>query len=201
MTGVHYMNLVNPYNNMERSSGRIMSEGKFWKKVSKDTFVTSKFVNTPCWPWRGTIHKATGYGLVKWNYEQMKAHRVAWMLTNGEIPDGLLVCHSCDNKWCVNPDHLFIGDNTTNQADLVSKGLQKKGSNHGMARITEADVIAIRDLACNETDLAIATRLGVEENTVRLARAGINWTYLNDLYPPKVKIVPTNPTQSLSEFL
>ena len=76
----------------------------FWSYVSK----------TPgCWKWVGYVHHASGYG----GYSQMKAHRRAWELTNGPIPNGMHVLHKCNNKLCVNPQHLYLGDASDNAKD------------------------------------------------------------------------------------
>jgi hypothetical protein len=85
---------------------------RFWEKVDK---------SGDCWEWTATIDKS-GYGIVGMRPKNLKASRVAWMLTNGAIPDGLWVLHHCDNRRCVRPDHLFLGTNTDNQRDSVAKG-------------------------------------------------------------------------------
>lgn len=74
-----------------------------------------------CWPWRGPIN-SSGYGVFKFHADIYLSHRFAWELTNGKIPDGMFVCHHCDNPPCCNPAHLFIGTPKDNAQDAMKKG-------------------------------------------------------------------------------
>jgi hypothetical protein len=74
-----------------------------------------------CWLWAGTV-LANGYGQFWINDGQALAHRTAYEVYIGEIPDGLLVCHSCDVRNCVNPAHLWVGTQSDNRNDMYSKG-------------------------------------------------------------------------------
>jgi hypothetical protein len=82
---------------------------EMWAKKSK------------CWEWYGVKDKR-GYGQTGRNDKYIGAHRLSWTLYRGEIPKGMHVLHRCDNPPCVNPDHLFLGTNSENQLDSVSKG-------------------------------------------------------------------------------
>ena len=83
----------------------------------------SKASGDPDGCWNFTGHKdRLGYGKVKFRGKRFLAHRAAYMITNGHLPEGLLVCHHCDNPSCINPQHLFLGTNYDNTMDAVRKG-------------------------------------------------------------------------------
>ena len=84
-----------------------------------------------CIIWDGPIVAQGRYGMTTLNGKSIGAHRAAWILANGEIPHGLLVCHKCDNGLCVNPDHLFLGTYSDNMRDAVGKGRIKYHSQSG----------------------------------------------------------------------
>ena len=107
---------------------------RFWSKVDK---------SGDCWLW--TAGKICGYGQYTLPGRiSSRAHRVSWMMANGPISGNLLVCHKCDVKSCVRPDHLFLGTNKDNADDCVNKGRNTRGRKTTFAKLSERSVREIR---------------------------------------------------------
>ena len=132
-----------------------------------------------CWPWTGCA--THGHGQVRWGGRTEYAHRVAWSLANGPIPDGEQVLHSCDNPPCVNPRHLFLGSQLDNVADMMAKGRRAdtRGSACPTAKLDERAVSEIRRaLRGGATPEELALRHGVDEWTVRDVRDRRTWRHV-----------------------
>lgn len=108
----HRRNISNAIKGKPRPR-KISFEDRFWARVEK---------TDRCWVWNGSLFSGSPYGQVKQNGKTKQVHRVSWELHFGAIPDGLCVCHKCDNPPCVRPDHLFLGTNHDNVMDSVMKG-------------------------------------------------------------------------------
>ncbi len=129
-----------------------------------------------CRLWTGAIAQPTGYGHLFWNGRTHGAHRLAWEAFRGPIPKGMFVCHTCDIRHCINPDHLFLGTAKENNRDASRKGRSASGEKHGRTSLTEVQVWAIR--ADRRTARAVAKEYGVDPTTVRNIQRGFTWKYL-----------------------
>jgi hypothetical protein len=107
------------------------------------------------------------------------AHRVAWELEHGDIPLGLSVCHRCDNRRCCNPGHLFLGTPADNSSDMVRKQRQAFGVRQPNAKLTDADVVKMRELAlAGTTQKKLGAMFGVSREQARDVVNGKCWKHL-----------------------
>lgn len=156
---------------LERLAGRLFSRVQFTDR---------------CWEWLGSLTKQ-GYGQLHDPRTKRPAltHRLAWEICHAPIPLGLWVLHHCDNRPCVNPDHLFLGDVAANSRDMAAKGRQYlqrhpeaalRGEQHPRAKLTAMDVQHVRLLlARNTPKAAIGRAFGVSRSTIHLIAIGHNW--------------------------
>lgn len=119
-------------------------EERFWEKVDKDGPIMPH-MTTQCWEWQAIVGSG-GYGNFRVDKKMLPAHRVSYEFSYGAIPDGMFICHKCDNRRCVRPDHLFAGTQKDNALDRESKGrgIYPKGENSARAKLTNAQVMEIR---------------------------------------------------------
>jgi len=157
-----------------RRINRPLSE-RFWLKVHK---------TDSCWLWTGHI-ATTGYGQVGVDGRKVNnAHRVAWELAVGPVPDGEFVLHRCDNRACVNPHHLFLGSARDNLLDCISKGRFRHVPGQSEKKLTLEMRCAIRERAnAGEPAAALANEYGVSPVTIR--RLVARKTYAGDTGPER----------------
>jgi hypothetical protein len=148
---------------------------RFWSKVKVGCA-------SECWEWQGQILH-NGYGAFAIGDKNLKAHRISYeFFFDADIPNGLCVCHYCDNRKCVNPSHLWLGTHTENMADMNAKGRGRvpRGTERPNAILTEDDVRAIRQRHSTEkvTHVQLAREYGVHDSTIARLVNGQNWKWL-----------------------
>jgi hypothetical protein len=142
---------------------------RFWAKVDK---------SGACWTWKASFRR-DGYGRMFTHSGVVAAHRLAWELTNGPVPDGRYVLHRCDNRACVRPEHLFLGDHAANMADMSAKSRHAivKGERHPRAKLTAEQVAEIRKLRSSGMLLReLAARFGIGTSYAGEVARGDRWT-------------------------
>lgn len=133
-----------------------------------------------CWEWTAATNK--GYGMISVERSKMRlAHDVAWEVHHGRLlPDGMLIRHSCDNPLCVNPSHLLLGTHSDNTADKVDRERQARGSGHGIAKLTEADIPIIREMyRSGFYQKVIAEQFGVTQGAISQLLNGKTWSHIS----------------------
>jgi hypothetical protein len=154
-----------------------MSPEEFWASLDR---------SGECWTWTRGNNGRNGHGKVylRWDASRQRsiyvyAHRLAYTLANGPIPDGLVVCHACDNPPYCNPAHLFLGSVADNNKDAGEKGLMSRdtrGDRNPAHKLTRADIQPVLALHASGLSMtAIARRYGVSRHAISLAVRGRTW--------------------------
>lgn len=149
-------------------------------KLSDKIKAYSDVTESGCWEWN-RYRMPCGYGRIRHEGSMELAHRLSYRAFNGDIPDGMVVRHKCDNKCCVNPEHLEIGTQKDNVHDAISRGNfshleHSRGSAHPTSKLTEDNVLEI--LNSNDTQRALATRYGVSFQLISQIKRGIIWQHV-----------------------
>lgn len=137
--------------------------------------------NSGCWIWELSLKN--GYGSFAIERKNLRANRVSWALHFGTIPDGICVCHKCDNPLCVNPDHLFLGTPLENSRDRDRKGRYRKsnhkrarGTNAGQNKLTEAAVLDI--FQSKEKRETLCEKYKISKSAIYSIKQGLSWSWL-----------------------
>ena len=131
-----------------------------------------------CWVWMGGT-TVRGYGQIESNKRKLYAHRASYEAFVGPIPEGMYVCHACDNVACVNPNHLFLGTQKQNLQDMANKGRSTRGEKNPMAKLSEEDGKDIKYLirtGLSSKDLSV--EYGVSPNAINLIKQGKRWNHV-----------------------
>ncbi len=150
---------------------------RFWSKVDRSE-------TDGCWLWQGTIalpnkcgQRYGSFGFTEHGKSvSYRAHRFAWMVCNGEIPDGMVIMHACDVPLCVNPSHLRAATQAENVADRDIKGRTAKGEKQGASKLTETQARLIQ--RSSKPIQLLANRFGVHYTTVMKIKQGVNWAHV-----------------------
>lgn len=165
------------------------------KKTTLERIMSRVDTSSGCWEWTGTRLPA-GYGRISVNGRHTYVHRLMWDLTHGAIPNGMFVCHQCDNPRCVNPDHLFVATQKDNLADMRTKERHPwhgkrgdesllrqrpecilRGENNSMAKLSNIQVREMRRLFMTgtQTQRQLSRMFRINEGTVSLIVRGLAW--------------------------
>ena len=142
----------------------------------KKRFLSKIKKTNNCWLWIGS--KSHGYGYFYLNYKKIRAHRLSWEIHRGKIPNILCVLHTCDNRLCVNPKHLWLGTKSDNNKDRTSKGRSAFGGENGRSKLTEKQIKIIR---------RIYKKGRTSTNTFRLSeKFGVTNSVISDIINYKI---------------
>lgn len=152
----------------------------FWGKIDIENSIKV------CWEWKGK-RGTKEYAETRWHGKSIRCHRKAYELWYGDIPEGMLVCHKCDNPPCCNPYHLFLGTHQDNVDDRERKGRNKmphsKGEEHGIHKLTESQVLEIVKLYYrgNYSYYSLADKYNVSFSNIRKIITGQTWGWLTGI--------------------
>lgn len=122
-----------------------------------------------CWEWTGQVRR-DGYGLIWKDGKAVRAHREMYRLSHPEMLDDAVICHKCDNRGCVNPDHLFAGTRDDNNKDAMKKGRTASGPRSGLSKLTTEQARAIKEDPRSQT--TIAKEYGICQSHVSRIKSG-----------------------------
>ena len=156
------------------------------KKMLSQTKIDNNFFldricidNNGCWNWKKSKSKS-GYACITWKGQKKRGNRISYQTFKGMIPEGLLVCHQCDNRLCLNPEHLFLGNQKENMRDAQKKNRSIKGEKVSISKLKEKEVLQIREMAKmrEKSHEKIGEMFGVSQSTVSLIAKRLIWKHI-----------------------
>lgn len=147
---------------------------KLRAKIKKYTKINKK---TGCWEWQRYLSK--GYGMMIYKGRATGMHRISWIVFKNENPGELFVLHKCDNRKCINPDHLFLGTQKDNIKDMYNKGRNKCNATYGNTKLTEEQVLEIRKIDKKlHTCIEIGKKYGVNATAINKIQRRKTWKHI-----------------------
>lgn len=191
-TGKVYCSIVCRGHTGFRPGGQYrISESSYEEKLDRLKISYEKNVirTEGCWDWKGPINKG-GYTIMTCRKQNgaETGHRASWLIHKGEIPKFKHICHSCDNRRCTNPDHLWIGTNKQNNDDKIKKGREAKntpphkiGSENGASKLKEDQVKEIKELLKKGlTMVEIGRQYNVSKTTILRIKNKTHWKHIEE---------------------
>jgi len=158
-------------------TGRPKTGVTFWDRLYSRIEIDEE---KGCWVYTGKLTKH-GYARLQKGSKLVRAHRAVWERYKGAVPDGLFVCHKCDNRACVNIDHLFLGSNAANMMDmkLKGRGRGRRGHQHNMAKLTTEEVLFIRyKLEAGHSGASLARTFGMTPTQISNIKHRRHWKHV-----------------------
>lgn len=144
---------------------------------AKDKLDTYTYKSASCWIWIGGL-VGVGYGEVWFGGKYWASHRLSYTVYKGEIPDGMEVCHTCDNRKCINPEHLFVGTRKDNAEDMSKKGRALRGERGTNVKLTNKLVAIIRKYRGKLPQTRIAEIFSISQAQVCRVMTKRNWSHI-----------------------
>ena len=154
----------------------VKSHHRTMASSTKD-YITSRVLvdqATGCWNW--TLSTANGYGQASFRGSQRLAHIQSFIAFVGDVPDGMILRHKCDNRRCCNPEHLQLGTKADNSNDMVLRGRSARGESHSQSKLTKSQVRSI--FKSQESQPALADKYSVDQATISNIKRGRTWSHV-----------------------
>ncbi len=135
-------------------------------------------INGDCWECSSHASNSEGYPRIDRDGKQWRMSRYIYTTQHGEIPEGLQIRHTCDNRLCINPMHLLIGTNQDNMDDKVSRNRQARGETHGKSKLTEQEVLEIRKIGYSKSKKELGRMYGVSYSVIHNIRRNKTWKHI-----------------------